>query len=1545
MQLANRQSSELLNLKKPKTALKLLHRTESLIKKLDDEALKNSLKSLTYNSMACIYKETKQLQNALDCLEKAISLGIKSGEKGNLGVSYLNASAILNLIGNHAQSKGYAENAVKCVSDEIEELRNIGTDPKKIQEKEALLGFAFLNSGIQDEHLGSLRSAITNYNNAKELTDNNPETSEDIKVKITNCIQNALRNYNSNRGPYHKNTKSYSGSIIHGEQLRRSRPNSAKNEEDKLKVLTTKKTLNYPFRSLVTSIYGKLDTSRDRPDSAKTDIKDLKIKHQSDQKMSRHRKNPTAAFTPLEIDRYSKAFTIFGNPLDSATNKGMGITSPSFFPKGSFQHGERIRSSMPNTTTSKHNRFASMKGLEPAHEKDQVLYEADKYLNNLYDKVMQTPKLRKDFSTEHLSRTKKDFLRKNSYSKMQISEPESDSGDELKDLQKMGALNWSEEDSETDEGEGNYSKSHRRGLQIGVIRIYSDEESNEDIVNQSERSGKIDINKSRWNDIMQQIHSDQMAPDLNEPSEAESHRNLSTSKSKGLFAPDLRDDDRFDREEPYKTDRSAAKAWAEETGGKAEEDISQKEGEAKKTFREKSIHKEENNEEEEEKPKKKKDKDKKKDKKKDKNDESESKPDKKKQKDKEDSDKKSEKSSKKNEESVNESKNSIAPSIKKLMSKKKDKSKSEINESINSKTSKKNKDDSKKETSNIKQEKDIADQYLTETPQKEAKPVLHRPIKKQSSKILIKATEAPKMVTGKITGAIENKPAEVAVENANSETVQNMPKAEISNQANREIQEKPHPEIQEQAKAEIKEVQKVETQEKPKDENKHTEDFSEKKEIAKTAISPEKQVTEISTPNQNIESGTKPSKIEKQDESPRKPESVIDENNLERPEVVSDVPQANFQVINPLKTEEKPAENAKEQIVDLQENQAEIIENKNAEAILVDNGECEVEVVKAQSHEENKFNKVWTFAEIKKKEAAATKINAHAKGHLQRKNYKLMKNKLVEKKQFITRTYYFNEGEKSIVNILLMNGNELNVILTDLNSRKILKTCKETLDKEYSNAGLIKHCWVMLMRSQEKGTLEDYVKLLMINLQNANKEYVKNIDFVKSDIDLEKQQEDNFLVDNGPMHAIGMGGENSELDNSLLNQLTNRSKKDQGALIVDEPAKNIAITEQDENKETEPALHEDKANKENVEDKRDEKLRNLIRDMIATEDKKEENLPEIKQEDPNPEVKNIIEVPEIKAEEQKPEVKNIIEVPEIKQEKPKPEIKNESKPEIKNESIPEIKSEQKYEPIVEKIPEKLTEKSLEKITEKSMEKSSDKPLEKSSEKPREKTPEKAPEKAPEKTPSQSPSSEKEADILKKLASPKNIQKPGRTKLPPIPENEFAKKQQEAAKAELQKQLAEEKKEDENEVKEHRQDVQREQFIHKMSTQLIVDTEKGHKKKPAMIQAAQKIQRWYRRILAWDKVIVKVKGNYKHIFRRTIKLRLVDDSKKYSTEKAYNEVRIRMQVLAMEGNEKSLVISAMDKRTKKRYKPAFTLDPCIPREHFKNLISNVFFIVL
>ena len=197
IQVANKHAAELVSKRKESIALKLLIKAKTLLRRVYDKQKRTTLKSLICNSIACVYRETKNIELAEYYVEKALALNKLSQTHENLGTIYINAAVIFSLVTKYTQAKLYVKDGIKIIIAELKQAQH-ESDIKNTNEKESLLAFSYLILGEQNVKLGHIKTAYKCLMKAKQLAENNSETSANIKkrilyeiAKIKNSIPNS----------------------------------------------------------------------------------------------------------------------------------------------------------------------------------------------------------------------------------------------------------------------------------------------------------------------------------------------------------------------------------------------------------------------------------------------------------------------------------------------------------------------------------------------------------------------------------------------------------------------------------------------------------------------------------------------------------------------------------------------------------------------------------------------------------------------------------------------------------------------------------------------------------------------------------------------------------------------------------------------------------------------------------------------------------------------------------------------------------------------------------------------------------------------------------------------------------------------------------------------------------------------------------------------------------------------------------------------------------------------------------------------------------
>lgn len=184
---ANEQAMELLRDNKRKNALRLLNETAELLLEFERRDLAGS-QTLTYNNVACIYKNAKDFQSSLKALTRALDICLQYSHKENLAVTYLNISTVMGKLNNH---KAAFDNAIKAAfqcQEDLGELRLNG-ESGKVSNKVVHLAMAFHHMGVHEENLGNKNSAIEWYRKACATMESDGGTDPEIRIKFYNKLR------------------------------------------------------------------------------------------------------------------------------------------------------------------------------------------------------------------------------------------------------------------------------------------------------------------------------------------------------------------------------------------------------------------------------------------------------------------------------------------------------------------------------------------------------------------------------------------------------------------------------------------------------------------------------------------------------------------------------------------------------------------------------------------------------------------------------------------------------------------------------------------------------------------------------------------------------------------------------------------------------------------------------------------------------------------------------------------------------------------------------------------------------------------------------------------------------------------------------------------------------------------------------------------------------------------------------------------------------------------------------------------------------------
>jgi len=151
------------------------------------------------NTMAYAYKATEQYALALNCLNEALLVCEKTGQNTHLANTYLNMCSVWCLLSDYKQARANAVKAVDFIIKSKPENDNV-------HERNAQLGYAYYNIGMQDEYLGNNNKALELYEKASLLLQNNPcanpEMIETVKNAMTNLQEKIVADLSDSRSGY-----------------------------------------------------------------------------------------------------------------------------------------------------------------------------------------------------------------------------------------------------------------------------------------------------------------------------------------------------------------------------------------------------------------------------------------------------------------------------------------------------------------------------------------------------------------------------------------------------------------------------------------------------------------------------------------------------------------------------------------------------------------------------------------------------------------------------------------------------------------------------------------------------------------------------------------------------------------------------------------------------------------------------------------------------------------------------------------------------------------------------------------------------------------------------------------------------------------------------------------------------------------------------------------------------------------------------------------------------------------------------------------------
>ena len=143
------------------------------------------LRMLTCNNLSCYYRKKKQLKKARMVLQQALQLTPSAEERAKCishqGVTHSNLCAVLSQMGQHKVAMHHAENAVRCVRQEVaaydgREEEQLEKEP--LADKLMMLAVSLYNLGVEQEFLGL--SCLASYKEAIDTLAGLPEQTEEV---------------------------------------------------------------------------------------------------------------------------------------------------------------------------------------------------------------------------------------------------------------------------------------------------------------------------------------------------------------------------------------------------------------------------------------------------------------------------------------------------------------------------------------------------------------------------------------------------------------------------------------------------------------------------------------------------------------------------------------------------------------------------------------------------------------------------------------------------------------------------------------------------------------------------------------------------------------------------------------------------------------------------------------------------------------------------------------------------------------------------------------------------------------------------------------------------------------------------------------------------------------------------------------------------------------------------------------------------------------------------------------------------------------------
>jgi tetratricopeptide (TPR) repeat protein len=206
------------SLENPKASAKLLQEAEALLlaENQDVKSLPNrlSLLAMTFNNLACHYKNLKQPNVALFYLNQALSLEIETfSDPGSIASTNLNLCAIYSQLGKHKK----ALKSAFCALKYLKGYENEGNLDENIINS---IVVAYYNTGVEFEYINKYNKALEYYEKGYETGLEHFGSDHPMTSKLYACLKGCKDHYNTinslvstrkemrNRGKFYSNSVS-----------------------------------------------------------------------------------------------------------------------------------------------------------------------------------------------------------------------------------------------------------------------------------------------------------------------------------------------------------------------------------------------------------------------------------------------------------------------------------------------------------------------------------------------------------------------------------------------------------------------------------------------------------------------------------------------------------------------------------------------------------------------------------------------------------------------------------------------------------------------------------------------------------------------------------------------------------------------------------------------------------------------------------------------------------------------------------------------------------------------------------------------------------------------------------------------------------------------------------------------------------------------------------------------------------------------------------------------------------------------------------------